>query len=86
MADPNTPDTVTALHRWQEANAQLYQIEQQLATALLEAARSRSDAPRDLVIAAERKRAEVGALFQVALDLLDSQSPVRTGMTGFGTL
>lgn len=47
---------------------------------------STGEPPRILIIAAERKRTEVAALFQIAMDAIDAQSPVWTGHTNFGAL
>lgn len=54
--------------------------------AWMEYAHARGDPPRQLIIEAERRREEAARLFDLAMEALDAQSLVRTGVTNFGTL
>lgn len=81
-----TAEMIETLQRWRQAQAELALLQEQLCVAIVAAAESRAEAPRDLILAMEAKRREGDDLLQMALDHLDALSPVRTGMTGFGTL
>lgn len=74
------------LAAWQQAHGELVALEQALGSALVVYAQTRGEPPRQLIIQAERKREEVGRLFDVAIEALDAQSAARTGLTNFGSL
>ena len=61
-------------------------MEKALGEAMTEYAQTRAEPPRQLIIEAERKREQVRALFDVAMEALDAQSAARTGLTNFGSL
>ena len=71
---------------WQLASAELALLEAALSQAMTVYADTLGDPPRQLIIDVERKRAQVGGLFDVALAALDACSPTSTGMTHFGGL
>lgn len=71
---------------WRTALGELAALEQALGDALVDYARTREEPPRYLIIDAERKRDQVRALFDVAMESLDAQSSARTGLTNFGSL
>jgi len=48
--------------------------------------RTLDEPPRRLIIAIERKREQVQALFDVAIEALDALSIAKTGHTNFGKL
>ena len=81
-----TAELTETLQRWRQSQAELALLQEQLCTAIAVAAECRAEAPRDLILAMEAKRREGDDLLQMALDFLDAHSPVKTGMTGFGTL
>lgn len=74
------------LETWQGAAAELAVMEVKLSRAMTQYSQTLGDPPRQLIIDLERKRAEVGRLFDLALAALDACSPVPTGATGFGNL
>lgn len=71
---------------WQVALKELTALEAELCEAMTEYAQTRAEPPRQLIIEAERKREQVVALFEVAMEALDAQSLARTGQTNFGPL
>lgn len=71
---------------WQAALTELAAVEKALGEAMIEYAQTRAEPPRQLIIEAERKREQVRALFDVAMEALDAQSAARTGLTNFGSL
>ncbi len=71
---------------WRAALADLAAVESELGEAMIEYDRSRAEPPRKLIIEAERKRDQVRALFDIAMEALDAQSSARTGLTNFGGL
>lgn len=77
------PEKIAA---WQAALAELAAVEGALGEAMVVYAQSRAEPPRQLIIEAERKREQVRALFDVAMEALDAQSSARTGLTNFGSL
>jgi len=84
---PLTSEIAAArLAEWQAAQAELVRVEAELGEAMVEYAHTRGDPPRQLIIDAERRRAEAARLFDLAMGALDAQSLVRTGVTNFGTL
>lgn len=86
MPRPTIESARAQLHDWQVASAELALLETSLSQAMTDYATTLGDPPRQLIIDVERKRAQVGQLFDVALAALDACSPVRTGMTSFGGL
>lgn len=81
---PGSPESKIAA--WQVALAELAALETALGDAMAEYAQTRAEPPRQLIIEAERKREQVAALFEVAMEALDAQSSARTGLTNFGQL
>ena len=86
MPRPTLESARAQLKVWQLAAAELALLEAALSQAMTEYANTLGDPPRQLIIDVERKRAQVGELFDVALASLDACSPSRTGMTQFGGL
>jgi hypothetical protein len=81
------PDTAsTKLAVWQAAQAELVALEQELVEAMADYGRTLDEPPRRLIIAIERKREEVQALFDIAIEALDALSIAKTGHTNFGRL
>lgn len=84
--DRNVGIATTKLALWKSAQAELVAPERRLGDAMTEYAQSRGDPPRELIIAVERKRAEVASLFEETISALDAASSLRTGHTNFGDL
>ena len=83
-SSPESP--IEKIAAWRTALGELAALEQALGDALVDYARTREEPPRYLIIDAERKRDQVRALFDVAMESLDAQSSARTGLTNFGSL
>lgn len=86
MPRPTLEFARAQLKVWQLALAELALLEAALSQAMTEYANTLGDPPRQLIIDVERKRVQVGELFDIALAALDACSPSRTGMTHFGGL
>lgn len=74
-----------ALGHWQKTLGELASLEQELVAAMY-AASVGNESPRHLIIEFERLRREVDELFMHAIEAVDAQSTIKTGMTDFGTL
>ncbi|MEO7642341.1 MAG: hypothetical protein ABI919_03985 [Ramlibacter sp.] len=86
MNQPSFEDAVAQLDAWKKAHAELVLLEKALSDAMTEYARTLGESPRHWIIAAERKREEVGRLFDAAIEALDTHSTAKTGHTNFGNL
>lgn len=86
MPRPTLDFARAQLKVWQVASAELALLETALSQAMTEYANILGDPPRQLIIDVERKRTQVGQLFDVALAALDACSPAPTGVTHFGGL
>ena len=67
------------LAAWQAAEAELFLLENRLGEAIKEYAKTLGEPPRELIVEAERKRAEVQKLLELAIEALDAHCTVRTG-------
>ena len=86
MTPPATESASAKLAAWQAAKLELAALEQELVEAMAEYGRNLDEPPRRLIIAIERKREEVHAMFDVAIEALDALSIAKTGHTNFGKL
>lgn len=86
MNDRSLEIAAAKLAAWQAAQSELAALEKELGAAMMDYARTLGEPPRQLIIRAERKREEVRALFDVAMEALDAHSTARTGQTNFGDL
>jgi len=86
MNQPSLDLAIAKLAMWQRAQEELVALEAALGEAMRDYAQTLGEPPRPLIIEAERKRAAVAGLFDIALEALDAHSTARTGHTNFGNL
>jgi hypothetical protein len=86
MIQPTFESAASKFATWQSAHGELLSLEQALAEAMADYAKTLGEPPRRLIIEAEHKREQVSRLFDIAIEALDAHSTARTGHTNFGKL